>query len=124
MTTPNTSYSHAATVFPVSDMEKSIVFYRDQLQFEVLFTWMEPIDYAVLKKDGIGIHLTLQDTRVVTSGRTALHVFVHDVDAVYANVKQHGTIIHTTIGDREYGMRDFDVKDPDGHIISFGMGIK
>jgi hypothetical protein len=26
-------------------------------------------------------------------------------------------------GDRPYGMRDFDVDDPDGNRLTFGMGI-
>ncbi len=123
MNKPNTALSHSATIFPVSDMERSLVFYRDQLGFEVTFAWEDPVSYAVLKRDDISIHLSLSDGTVTTSGHTALYIFPYDVDAVYSELKAKGVSFLTDIGDRDYGMRDFDIKDPDGHILSFGKGI-
>lgn len=117
-------FSHAATIFHVSDIEQSMVYYVKKLGFKVTFTWDEPISYAVLKRGEVSLHLAaheqLNNTQKPGPG---LYVFVHDVDQVYQEFKDKGVIFHLDIADRDYHMRDFDIKDPDGNIIAFGMGI-
>lgn len=122
MNTSNTSLSHAATILPVRNMLTSLDFYRDQLNFNVLFEYNDPIEYVVLKRNEISIHLTSSGA-VLPSKSTALYIFAYDVDAVYEDLISRGIAIHNDIGNREHGMRDFDVKDPDGHIICFGTGL-
>jgi len=41
--------------------------------------------------------------------------------AVYQEFSEKKISINTPIRNREYGMREFDVRDPDGYIIGFGM---
>jgi hypothetical protein len=41
----------AATVFVVSDIAKSIAYYRDSLGFDVTFQYGEPLFYACLCRD-------------------------------------------------------------------------
>ncbi len=116
--------SHAATVFPVSNMQQSLDYYRDILGFEVTFSWGDPVSYSVLKRDeNIQIHLVLSEHSVmVNKHHNSLYVFSYDIDALYAELQSKGAKIIQAIGDRDYGMRDFDVEDPDGHIIAFGQG--
>lgn len=125
MSIDSSLFSHAATVLPVHDVDASIAFYRDQLGFQLTFTWKEaPTEYAVLKAgNDVSLHLTLRrDGLTPSPDHTILHVFVHDVDQLYQAYQQREVPIVTPIGDREYNMRDFDIKDPDGHIICFGKG--
>jgi len=99
-------------------MEKSLVFYRDKLGFEVTFEWDKPINYAVIKAgDAVSIHLMKanKDYRR-NSEHTALYIFVHNVDAIYELYKIKDVRIVNEIGNRDYGMRDFDIEDPDGHL--------
>ena len=119
------NFSHAATVFPVQDIEKSIEFYRDKLGFDVTFEWGEPVQYAVLKSGDVSVHLVVKDDPKYqpSSVHTALYVFVHDVDEVYEELKANGASITNEIADRDYGMRDFDITDPDGFQLCFAMGI-
>lgn len=117
-------FSHASVVWPVKDMEASISFYRDQLGFTVNFTWEDPITYAVIRRGEIGIHLTLLDDMPANyKPLTSLFIFVHDVDAVWKEVNDKGVNVVAAIGDRDYGMRDFDITDPDGYRLIFGQGI-
>ena len=117
--------SHAATVFPVANVRESIDYYRDVLGFEINFEWEDPVTYAVLKKgEGVSIHFVQQaDDFKPSKEHTAVYIFCHDVDAVYEECKKNGANITTDIGDRDYGMRDFDITDPNGYRISYSMGL-
>ena len=120
----NPLLSHAATILPVSDVAASIVFYVNKLGFDLTFTWQEPPAYAVVKNGEIGIHLSLKsDNYQVSQEHVHIAIFAHDVDAVYEQCKKNGVNIHAEIGDRDYGMRDFDITDPDGHIIGISQEI-
>ena len=120
----NPLLSHAATILPVSDVSVSIDFYVRKLGFDLTFKWQEPPTYAVVKSGDIGIHLSLKsDNYQVGQEHVSIALFAHDVNAVYQQCLKNGMTIHTEIGDRDYGMRDFDVTDPDGHIISISQEL-
>jgi uncharacterized glyoxalase superfamily protein PhnB len=48
--------------------------------------------------------------------------FVRDVDAVHAELAARGANIVKPPQNYDYGMRDFDVLDPDGNQLVFGTG--
>jgi len=123
MTKPSELFSYFACVPPVENMEKSLAFYRDKLGFEVTFTWNDPIDYAVVKGGTVGIHLTKSDREIRQTRHTSMYIFVHDVDAVSDEFSARGIFFSNPIGDRDYRMRDFDIKDVDGYILTFGKGL-
>lgn len=117
-------FSHAATIFHVANIEESIAFYVNKIGFKVTFTWDTPISYAVLKRGEVALHLATQErSNNIKNSAPGLYVFVHDVDKVYHEFKDRDIKFHLDIADRDYHMRDFDIKDPDGNIIAFGMGI-
>ena len=101
-----------------------MAFYRDQLGFKVTFTWEDPVSYAVLKRGDIGINLTLRDDLPENyKPMNSLYIFVHDADAVWEEVNAKGAKVLEPIDDRDYGMRDFLVEDPNGYRIVFGKGL-
>ena len=117
-------FSHAATILAVKDMQISIAYYCNQLGFDLTFTWGEPVEYAVLnREEAVSIHLSKSSQDIGSGNHTALYIFVHDVDRVYEEFQSKEVTITTPIGDRDYYMRDFDLKDPDGHIITIGKGV-
>ncbi len=117
-------FSHAATVLAVKDVETSLAFYRDQLGFEATFTWEEPASYAVLKRgEGVSIHLTSSPNPPSQGDHTAMYIFVYDVEALYQEYVGRGVDMDTPLGERDYGMKDFDLLDPDGYRICFGQGV-
>lgn len=117
------NFSHSAVIFPVSDLQKSIDFYTDKLGFEKTFEWGEPVYYAVVKRGGVGIHLTKRSDGIRPSKyHRALYVFVNDIDKVYEELRSQDIRIVNDIEDRDYKMKDFDIEDPDGFIITFGKG--
>jgi len=77
-------FSHCANILPVEDIVRSIEFYKDKLGFEVNFTWNDPVEYAVLKRGDVGIHLPQREgCSDEPQSRSAIYIFVYDVDAVY-----------------------------------------
>ena len=116
-------YSHSAHVIEISDMPASLTFYEKQLGFEVSFIWNDPPDYAVLHQGDVQIHLMQTDQPIHPTGFRMMYVFVHDVDSAYQKAVEAGAKISSPIETKEYGMRDYEVQDPDGHRITFGMNV-
>ena len=115
-------YSHGATVLPVSNIQETLSYYENHLQFNTTFRWGEPVSYAVGKLgEDISIHFT--EAEQSPSYTTALYIFVYDVDEFYLHLKDSGVNITNDIADREYGMRDFDIVDLNGFRLTFATGI-
>ena len=114
--------SHGATVLPVSDLPTSLAYYTEKLGFEVTFKWQEPATYAVLKAGDMSIHLSQVDPGDEEKIHpTHIYIFVFDVHKLYVHYLKQGVEVVVPLESQEYGMLDFDVKDPDGHILAFGM---
>ena len=121
--TKQENFSHAATVLAVKNVRKSIEFYTQKLGFQLSFSWSDPPTYAVLVRGGVSVHLTERDDdRVPSTSHCVLYIFVYDVDEIFQQCKKAGVNISNEPTDRDYKMKDFDIKDPDGHIISIGKG--
>lgn len=127
---PTDLFSHASPIFPVNHLADSLAFYRDKLGFELSFAWEEPATYAVIRRgEGVSIHLSQRDAPIEnpqhsSASRPALYIFVYDVDAIYEEWKQKGVQIQHAPADQDYGMRDFDVIDPDGYQLTIGKSLE
>ena len=117
--------SHLAPILAVRDMSEGLKFYNT-LGFKTDFEWQDPPTYAVLTgSEEAKIHLSLLDAEHRDREINALvYVFAHDVDALYEICKKEGFALISDIGDRDYGMRDFDLKDPFGNQITFGKSLE
>jgi catechol 2,3-dioxygenase-like lactoylglutathione lyase family enzyme len=111
----------AATVFTVSDMAKSVEHYCTALGFAVTFQYGNPIFYTCLCRDEVALHLLSAQESKRLPGNGAVCVFVHDVDSLHAELTARGAKVVKPPQDYDYGMRDFDVLDPDGNQLTFGM---
>jgi len=113
-----------ATIFIVNDLARSVAFYRDVLGFNVAFSYGEPPSYAGVERDDVIIHLFDARRAPRQAGQGGIYIFASDVDAIYREFTSRGGVAMGEPGDRPYGMRDFDVKDPDGNWVSFGCESK
>jgi len=120
MAEPEFQVTGHATVLHVKDMATALAFYRDKLGFTVSFTWDEPARYVCLCLGDAAIHL---NSYVPPAGPSHVCIFCKGIDPFYARLVASGVNVTEQIADRAYGMRDFNVTDPDGHCIVFGQGI-
>lgn len=104
----------------VRDMPASLSHYHDVLGFDVTFRWGDPVTYACLCRDEVSVHLSLERPNR-PAGHGAACVFVTDVDALYQELAAQGANVVAAPQTWPYGMRDFDVTDPDGNRLTFGM---
>lgn len=52
-----------------------------------------------------------------------VRVLVPDVDAQWARIKASAAVVLVPIADREYGLRDFTILDPDGFGVRFASRL-
>jgi len=109
----------AATIFAVQELARSLAYYRDKLGFRVVFSYEG--FYAGVERDEVTIHLQSSGPNRRQPGQGALYVFARDVDALHREFVSKGAAIIKPPQDYDYGMRDFDLDDPDGNHLSFGM---
>lgn len=105
---------------PVSDLARAHRFYTEVLGFVAPWGWGDPPVYGgVQAAEGElpAFHLSVKQGAFEPG---EAYVIVDDVDALFAQVKEAGGTFRHEVGDRDYGMRDFMVVDPDGNVISFG----
>ncbi|OEK05716.1 glyoxalase superfamily protein [Roseivirga misakiensis] len=113
--------SHFAAVFPVENVTDTLAWYEEKLGFTIDFKWQNPPTYAVISREEIKIHITEKDDDYKPSKEhTAIYIFVHDVDALFAEFKAEG-LVNGELQNAEYGMRDFDLIDLNGFKLSFGQ---
>lgn len=122
MTTEDPMMVGAATVFVVADIAKSTEHYRDVLGFAITFEYGNPTYYVCLCQDEVALHLLSASQTDRLPGNGAVCVFVRDVDAVHAELAARGARIVKPPQNYDYGMRDFDLIDPDGNQLTFGTG--
>lgn len=113
-------------VIEVADVEKSAAFYRDRLGFSPGPFFGSPPAFCIVGRDTVTIALDRsQETgRAPQNQYWAAYVYVEDADALAEEMRGKGVEIIREPEDQPYGCRDFDVRDPDGHIIGFGQDLQ
>ncbi|MHA2276647.1 MAG: VOC family protein [Candidatus Kariarchaeaceae archaeon] len=124
-----------APYFQVKNINVSTEHYRDKLGFYFERLWGEPPTFAMIQRDSITIMLQehpmgkLYPDLINPNRKTNHHdwdayVWVKDLQSLYDDIqKRGGTIISKPMNKDDYGMREFEIQDPDGYVICFGMDI-
>jgi uncharacterized glyoxalase superfamily protein PhnB len=116
-------------VFLVADVAKAAAYYADALGFRVPQMWGEPPHFCIAERDGIEIMLNQlgEGEQVVPNssydGRFDAYLSVTDADALFAEFAEKGAEVVCAPEDQPYGMREFQVRDPDGHLVAFGHSL-
>lgn len=118
----------------VRDVARSTAFYRDVLGFTMgetvpdkapfVFVWMKRDEVSVFLNDiKAAEHDYPPAANMPQGGTAALFFIVTDVDGYHATVAPKATVI-MPLKTQFYGMREFAVTDPDGHIITFAERVE
>ena len=112
----------SARVFTVSNLDKSLDFYKQVLGFSEDFRFG---NYAGVKYGEILIHLSqTENPNSKPAGNGVIYIFCDEVDEYYNQILAKGARLQKPPQNYEYGMRDFIAEDLDGNFIGFGTECK
>jgi uncharacterized glyoxalase superfamily protein PhnB len=128
-----TQFASVTPSLLVQSVDRSTAFYRDVLGFTVKQTVpdTEPFVFVWLERDGVPVFLN--DPKAVEKdvpgattrqpgGTATLFFVVTGVDGYHDAVAPHAKVV-MPLKTQFYGMREFAIEDPDGHIITFAERV-
>jgi uncharacterized glyoxalase superfamily protein PhnB len=120
MKTDDIEFHFANPVMPVNNAKAAAQYYRDNLGFSIDVLW-ENSNYACVSRGGITIEFGEGRPQHVGSGVCVIQV--SDVDKLYEEVKGLGVNLVGDFAERDYGSKDFRVRDYDGNLLIFGSAL-
>ena len=94
---------------PVGDLERARNYYCDSLGFEK--RWAFP-EIAAVSRGGVTIFFRLSSVSITPQNHW---IYAENVDATFEEMRAAGAMIVDPISEKPWGMRQFTVRDPDGH---------
>lgn len=126
----NEMHVKVAPEFFVPDVEDAVRFYVDKLDFRVL---RQDPDFAMVNL-GRDVHILiaaeslagdeLPSGDAIRGAGVNVRIMVDDVDAIYERCKAEGVRIVWEIADKDYGLRDFIMADPNGFMLRFAAPLE
>jgi catechol 2,3-dioxygenase-like lactoylglutathione lyase family enzyme len=113
----------------VSDVPRSITFYRDVLEFSVTATVPDaaPYVFAAVQSGPVEIFLNAPEPAVAEypafkdrplGGTLTLFIEIVDIKRAYESLKDRVKVV-MPLEHKWYGVTEFAFEDPDGYLITF-----
>jgi catechol 2,3-dioxygenase-like lactoylglutathione lyase family enzyme len=120
-----------APLFVVNNVPATLAFYRDLLDFGVMYQGPEPDDifFGMVERGGamimfkaIGVAPVPNYTRDVNQGNAPWDAYIcaSDPDALAAEFASRNVEFSKPLHNNSDGLRGFEVKDPNGYVLFFG----
>lgn len=109
----------------VRDVGASATFFREKLGFETDFLHGSPPFYAAVSRDDVSLHLRFVHepffamVAVHEKSLIVASVEVANVQGLFEEFKARGVTFAQRLRKQAWGGTDFQVRDPDGNVISF-----
>lgn len=122
---PEVSLSTLAGIMPflpVLDVQASVTYYQEALGFRLAWR-MSDWQLAAVDNGDVEIFLVPWTEEGAPPTHTC-YVYTDDPDTLCSEFAAAGADIEETVASREWGMREFVVRDLDGHRLKIGRGEK
>ncbi len=120
----------SAPYFPVANVEQSRAFYEQKLGFRCEYAAGTPLQFAICSRDGFAIMLrkVSEPERIVPNekqgGTWDAFFWVSDSQALHDKFKSKGAdIVYGPLIQEAYHMKEFAIRDGDGHVLGFGQAV-
>jgi uncharacterized glyoxalase superfamily protein PhnB len=120
MKTDDVQFHFANPVMSVKSAKVAAEYYRDHLGFSIDVLWENP-NYACVSRGGITIEFGEGRPGHVGSGVCVIQV--SDADKLYSEYKARGVEFMGDFAERDYGSKDFRVRDNEGNLLIIGSAL-
>ena len=117
-----------APVLVVRDLASSLSYYRDQLGFEVVGTFGEPLEMAFVARGGVQVMLQDAEGKPTPGPNCACKsvawdalFWVGDANDLYEEFTRRGADIRREPYVTFYGHTEVEARDPDGHVLCYSQ---
>ena len=128
---PKPEISGLAPFFIVNNVPDTLAFYRDRLGFEITFQGPEPDDifFGIVRRDAamimfkaVGVDPAPNYTRNIKQGIARWDAYLHvpNPDALAAEFSFRNVEFSEPLNDTGDGLRGFELRGADGHVLFFG----
>ena len=117
---PDIDCEQTHTGLPVSDVPAAADFYTKKLGFKLAFTWGDPPSMAGVNLGNVQIFL---EHGTPNPAGCSVYFVVSNADDLYEFQRSNGVEVVQEPGDREYGLRDYRVRDLHGYLLGFGQHL-
>lgn len=111
----------AVPILRVDNLSASFEYYVDVLQFEKRWDWGEPPDYGCVALGKVELFLCQEGQG---QPGTWVYLFIDAIDEYHRIIRDRGAEILTEPTNEPWGMREIQVRDPDGHILRVGTSLE
>lgn len=119
-------FHNVQPVLMVHDVQKSAEYYRDKLGFRIDFLYGSPPNHAgIIASDWSGSGVTLQLSAVPIERELSVSSYLYimvgsNIDDLHAKFAANDVDITQAPTTQPWGMREFVIRDLNGHVIIFG----
>jgi catechol 2,3-dioxygenase-like lactoylglutathione lyase family enzyme len=117
---PDVDCEQTHTGLPVSDVPAAAAFYTAKLGFKLAFTWGDPPVMAGVNLGNVQIFLEKGEPNPTGC---SVYFVVSNADDLYEFQQSNGVEVVQEPGDREYGLRDYRIRDLHGYLLAFGQHL-
>ena len=108
-----------APQLPVADVNVAQTWYRDILGAEI--AWTRGDGFGAVRAHGVELFLAKAPE---PRAQNTICLLVDDADFVYAVCRERDAEVAEPIATRPWGMREFTLRDPDGHLLRIGHSTR
>ncbi len=127
---PSPKLLRSASYFPVADVARSLTHYETVLGFQREYAAGSPPQFAIVSRDGLGVMLRLVAKPELIrpsesqGGTWDMFFWVRDVDGLHRELADRGaTVVYPPTIQTAYRMKEFAIRDCDGHVLGFGEEV-
>ncbi len=113
-------FDAATPTIGVSDVQKTVEYYRDVLGFEILWLWQDPPKHAAVRRGAAEIHFFRGATKVHNA---YVYLKVQEIDALHADLTEKKVPELTPLKSKPWGMKEFDLHDLNGLQLRFAQPV-
>jgi len=116
----NQKFLTAIPILPVKSVIETVKYYQEKLGFDIEVLWENPA-YGVVRRGNAIIEFG--EGRQAHVGSGVCIVRVENADVIYDQWKANGVEFVGDFSDRDYGSKDFRIKDNNENILIIGHAL-